>query len=111
MRFDEEGCGIDLKKEHLLLRKESGFEEYMLLRGERFELRLFKVRDRVKVFTEGKLQVLTCVRGDVTLKSKSNTSNAELSLTPMETVLVPACVETIEMEGEGEVLCANFINV
>ncbi|MGB2728604.1 MAG: type I phosphomannose isomerase catalytic subunit [Halobacteriota archaeon] len=105
LRFDEEGCGIDLKKEHLLLRKESGFEEYMILRGERFELRLFKVHDRVKVFTEGKPQVLTCVRGDVTLKSKSNTNTAELSLTPMETVLVPACVESFELEGEGEILC------
>lgn len=105
LRFDE--GGRDLKKEHKLLRKERGFEEYMLLRGERFELRLFKVRGKeVKVFTEGKPQVLTCVRGDITLKSKSNTSNAELSLTPTDTVLVPACVEKFEMEGDGAVLCA-----
>ncbi len=104
LRFDEEGRGIDLKKEHLLLRKESGFEEYMILRGEQFELRLFKVHDRVKVFTEGKPQVLTCARGDVTLKSKSNAD-----LTPTDTVLVPACIEKFEMVGEGEVLCAIFI--
>ena len=104
LRFDEEGCGMDLKKGHLILRKESGFEEYMLLRGEQFELRLFKVHGKeVKVFTEGKLQVLTCARGHVTLKSKSS---VELSLTPTDTVLVPACIENFEMSGDGEVLGA-----
>ncbi len=104
LRFDEEGCGIDLKKEHLLLRKESGFEEYMLLRGEQFELRLFKVHGEVKVLTEGKPQVLTCVSGDVTLKSKSNVNTADL--TPTDTVLVPACVENFELDGNGEVIYA-----
>ncbi len=108
LRFDEEGCGSNLKKEHLLLRKESGFEEYMLLRGEQFELRLFKLHgEEVKVFTEGKPQVLTCVRGHVMLKSQSNVNIVDL--TPTDTVLVPACIETFEMVGEGGVLCANFI--
>ena len=60
----------------------------------------------MKVFTEDKLQVLTCVSGDVTLKSKS--SNAELSLTPTDTVLVPACVESFEVQGDGKVVIANF---
>jgi mannose-6-phosphate isomerase len=106
LRFDE--CSQDLKKEHKLLRKESGFEEYMLLRGEQFELRLFKVHGELKVHTEGKLQVLTCVRGHITIKSKSN---AELSLAPTDTALVPACVENFEMRGDGDVLCANFIKV
>jgi len=112
LRFDEVGCGKDLKKVHKLLHKERGCEEYMLLRGERFELRLFKVHGKgVKVFTEGKLQVLTCVRGDIKLKSESNTNNAELSLAPLDTVLVPACVDRFEMSGEGEVVCANFIYI
>ena len=84
----------------------------MLLRGERFELRLFKVHGKgAKVFTEGKLQVLTCVHGDIKLKSESNTNNAELSLAPLDTVLVPACVERFEMSGEGEIVCANFIYI
>ncbi len=108
LRFDEAGYGKDLKKEYLISRKESGYEEYMLLRGERFELRLFKVQGKgVKVFTEGKLQVLTCLRGEVTLKSKSNISNTDL--TPTDTVIVPACIEMFEMRGDGEVICANFI--
>ncbi len=112
LRFDEVGCGKDLKKVHKLLHKERGCEEYMLLRGERFELRLFKVHGKgVKVFTEGKLQVLTCVHGDIKLKSESNTNNAELSLAPLDTVLVPACVERFEMSGEGEIVCANFIYI
>ncbi len=112
LRFDEAGRGKDLKKVPELLHKERGCEEYMLLRGERFELRLFKVHGKgVKIFTEGKLQVLTCVRGQVKLKSESNTNNAELSLAPVDTVLVPACVERFEMSGEGEVLCANFIYI
>jgi mannose-6-phosphate isomerase len=107
LRFDEEGCGRDLKKEYLPLRKERGFEEYKLLKGEQFELRVFKVQGKeVKVFTEGKLHVLTCVRGHVTLKSRSNTSTAELSLTPTETVLVPACIESFEMSGDGKIVCA-----
>ncbi len=106
LRFDE--GSKDLKKEHKLLRKKRGFEEYMLLRGEQFELRLFKVHGGLKVHTEGKPQVLTCVRGHITLKSKSN---AELSLTPTDTVLVPACIETFEMRGDGAVLCAIFIKV
>jgi len=55
--------------------------------------------------------VLTCVRGQVKLKSKSNTNNAELSLAPVETVLVPACVERFKMSGEGEVVCANYIYI
>ena len=108
LRFDEVGCGKDLKKAYKVLRKERGCEEYMLLRGEKFELRLFKVHGEIKVFTEGKLRVLTCVRGEVKLKSESNTNNAELSLAPVETVLVPACVDRFEMSGEGEIVCANF---
>ncbi len=106
LRFDEVGCGKDLKKvpEHT----ERGFETYMLLCGERFELLLFKVQGKgVKVFTEGKMQVLTCLRGEVTLKSISNISNTDL--TPTDTVIVPACIERFEMSGEGEVVCANFI--
>jgi len=109
LRFDEVGHGKDLKKEehkHKLLRKGDGFEEYILLEGDRFELRLLKVHGEMKVFTEDKLQVLTCVSGDVTLKSKS--SNAELSLTPTDTALVPACVESFEVQGDGKVVCANF---
>ena len=33
-------------------------------------------------------------------------SNAELSLTPIDTVLVSACVENFEMDGGGEIVCA-----
>lgn len=29
--------------------------------------------------------------------------NAELSLTPTDTVLVPACIENFELHGDGEV--------
>ncbi len=39
-----------------------------------------------------------------------NMSNAELSLTPMDTVLVPVCVENFEMVGEGEVLYVTTTN-
>ncbi len=109
LRFDEVGHDKDLKKhkhKHELLRKGDGFEEYMLLMGDKFKLRLFNVHGEMKDFMEDKLQVLTCVSGDVTLKSKS--SNVELSLTPTDTVLVPACVESFEVQGEGKVVIANF---
>ncbi len=106
LRFDEEGYGRGLKKVHKLLRKDEGFAEYSLLRGDKFELRVLKVQGEVKVFTAGKLQVLTCVRGHVTLKSKPS---VELSSTPTETVMIPACVQSFQMCGDGVVLCANFI--
>lgn len=65
-------------------------------------MRLFSVHGRGKVVTGACL--LTCLQGQVTLKSKS----AEVSLAPQDTVLVPACIESFEMPGEGEVVCANF---
>jgi len=100
LRFEERR---DATTEHELLRKEEESEEYMLLKGEHFELQLFKVRGKqVKVFTGACL--ITCVEGNVTLKS-----DTELSLTPPETVLVPACVGGFELQGDGEVICANFI--
>ena len=34
---------------------------------------------------------------------KIETNTAKLSLTPTDTVLVPACVENFEMEGDGKV--------
>ncbi|MHC1599931.1 MAG: type I phosphomannose isomerase catalytic subunit [Candidatus Methanospirareceae archaeon] len=102
-----DASGRDLKKEAKMLRKESGFEEYQLLRGEYFQLRRFKVRGDVKISTEGRLCMVTCVRGVVTLKSKSNATE----LKPPDTVVVPACVENFEMHGEGEVVCAHFIDV
>jgi mannose-6-phosphate isomerase len=103
VRFDGEGYGKGLKKVRKLLRKEEGYEEYQLLKGSGFELRLLKVQGgEVKVYTTGKLRVLTCVQGRLTLISKM----AELSLAPTDTVLVPACVESIEMCGDGEVVVA-----
>ncbi|MEA2076063.1 MAG: hypothetical protein U9O85_10115 [Euryarchaeota archaeon] len=99
-----DASGRDLKKEAKMLRKESGVEEYQLLSGGHFQLRLFKVRGDVKISTEGRLCVVTCVRGVVTLKSKSNATEFK----PPDTVVVPACVTNFEMAGEGEVVCAVF---
>jgi len=93
----------DAKTDHELLHKEACFEEYKLLTGEQMELRVFKVHGkRVKGFTGACL--VTCVDGHVTLKT--NTC-VETHLTPPETVLAP--IGRFEMQGEGEVLCANFI--
>jgi mannose-6-phosphate isomerase len=90
----------DATTEHELLRKEEESEEYMLLKGKQIELRLFKVRGKqLKVFTGACL--ITCVEGNVTLKS-----NTKFSLTPPETVLVPACAGGFEMLGNGVVICA-----
>ena len=67
------------------------------------ELRLFTVHGRGKVVTGACL--LTCLQGQVTLKS----SSAEVLLAPTDTVLVPACTGSFEMQGEGEVVCAKLI--
>ncbi len=107
LKMDEDGLGNILKKEPELLRKEQGFEEYEFLRGDYFQLRLFKVHGDLNFSKEGKLQVLTCLQGEVTLRSTSNV----ITLRPMETVVVPACVEDFKMQGEGEVVCARFINI
>ena len=75
----------------------------MLLKGEQLELRLFTVHGKGKVVTEACL--LTCLQGHVTLKSKS----AEVSLATTDTVLVSACIENLAMQGEGAIVCADFI--
>jgi mannose-6-phosphate isomerase len=105
LKLAEAGLGKALKNEPELLRKEAGFEDYRLLRGEHFELRLFKVHGDVTVGTGGRLCVVTGVQGEVTLKTKVN----ETELRPPETVVVPACVDEFRLEGEGEVICAITI--
>ena len=100
LRFDEDGKG--LKKVSNILRAEEGYVVSQLLKGEQLELRLFTVHGRGKVVTGACL--LTCLQGPVTLKS----SSAEVSLAPTDTVLVPACIENLEIVGEGEFVCANF---
>ena len=107
LKLDETGLGKDLKKDAKLLRKEEGFEEYQLLQGDNFELRLFKVHGDINIGTEGRLCVVTGVQGKLRLKTQSN----EIELRPLETVVVPACVDEFSLEGEGEVVCANFIKV
>ncbi len=42
--------------------------------------------------------------GDIEEKSKSNTSNAELSLTPMDTVLALVCIEKFEIHSDGDAI-------
>ncbi|MHC1610702.1 MAG: type I phosphomannose isomerase catalytic subunit [Candidatus Methanospirareceae archaeon] len=92
--------GRDLQKEGKIVSKERGFEEYQLLEGEHFELRLFKVNGEANISTGNRLQVLTSLQGQVTLRTNA------IELTPPETVVVPACVDTLEMHGDGVVLCA-----
>jgi mannose-6-phosphate isomerase len=101
LRFDEDGKS--LKKVSNILRTEEGYEVRQLLKGEQLDLRLFTVHGRGNVVIGACL--LTCLQGQVTLKSNS----VEVLLAPTDTVLVPACIENLEMEGEGEIVCANFI--
>lgn len=99
LKLDEGGLGANFKKER-------GLEDFQLLEGERFQLKLVKVNGEVNVLTGGKLQVVTCVRGQVTLKTETNATD----LTTPETVVVPACVEGSKLVGDGEVVCVQFIN-
>ncbi len=101
LRFDEDGKR--LKKASDILRTKEGYRVSQVLKGEQLELQLFSVHGRGKVVTGACL--LTCLQGQVTLKS----SSAEVSLAQTDTVLVPACIENLAMEGEGEIICANFI--
>ena len=103
LQFDEDGKG--LKKTSNILRTEKGYVVHQLLNGKQLELRLFTVHGRGYVIIGACL--LTCLQGQVTLKS----SSAEVSLTPMDTVLVPACIENLEIAGKGEIVCANFIKL
>ncbi|HUV02304.1 MAG TPA: type I phosphomannose isomerase catalytic subunit [Desulfobacteria bacterium] len=107
LKLDEAGLGKDLKTESELLRKEAGFEDYQLLHGDKFELRLFKVYGDVSISTGGRLCVVTGMQGLVTLKTNVN----KIELRPLETVVVPACIEGFKLDGAGEVVCANFIKV
>ncbi|KAF5432594.1 Mannose-6-phosphate isomerase, class I [Candidatus Methanophagaceae archaeon] len=95
----------DAKTEHKLLRTAEGSEVYLLLKGERIELQRFKVLSKqLKVLTGACL--ITCVEGEVTLKSNTGVVT---SLTPPETVLVPACAASFEVQGAGEVICAKWL--
>lgn len=95
----------DAKTEHELLREAEGCEVYLLLKGEQIELQRFNVLSKqVKVITGACL--VTCVEGEVTLKSNTGVVT---SLTPPETVLVPACAASFEMQGAGEVICAKWL--
>ena len=107
LKLDEAGLGKNLKREPELVREERESEEYQLLRGEHFELGRIKVNGEVNISTGGRLCVVTGVQGRVTLKSKANVTE----LAPPDTVVVPACVEKFELEGEGEVVCAHFNDV
>ena len=106
LKLGVDGLGWDLKKDSKLVHKDDGFEDYQLLQGENFELRLLKMRGEVKVGTEGRLCVVTGVQGEVTVTSKAN---EKLLLRPPETVVVPACVDSFKLKGNGEVICARFI--
>ncbi len=102
LRFEELK---DAKTEHKLLREAEGCEVYLLLKGEQIELQRFNVLSKqVEVITGACL--VTCVEGEVTLKSNTGVVT---SLTPPETVLVPACAASFEMQGAGEVICAKWL--
>ncbi len=47
--------------------------------------------------------VLTCIGGELTL-------NGVQRLVTSDTILLPAKVDSVELEGEGELICARFIN-
>ena len=107
LKLDEEGLGKDLKKEPEIVRKTKELEDYQLLRGEQFELRLLKVHGSVNISTEGRPWVVTGVRGRIMLETKTNAIELRLP----ETVVVPACAENFEMAGEGVVvyISASFL--
>lgn len=120
LKLGEDGLGVDLKKEHKILREDREIAEYLLLRGTHFTLNLFKVRcdqgegGEVNISTgtdrDGRLHVLTCVQGQVTVKSQSKKPENKIVLGLHDTVVVPASNDTITLEGRGKIISADFLN-
>ena len=104
LNVHEAGLGETLKKETKLLYTNEGFENYQLLQGKHFEVRLFRIDGAVKKVTGGELQVLTGVGGVVTVKTESEA----IALRPQETMVVPACVDAFEVAGRGAVIYAKY---
>jgi mannose-6-phosphate isomerase len=105
LNVDEAGLGAALKKEPKLLITNEEFEDYQLLQGKHFEVRLFKINGAFETVRGGKLQALTCVGGVVTVKTESGA----IDLRPQETAVVPACVDAFKVGGRGGVICAKFV--
>ncbi|MBA5942430.1 MAG: hypothetical protein H0M93_03795 [Methanophagales archaeon] len=129
LKLNEDGLGVDLKKEREILRAEREITEYLLLRGTHFTLKLLEVRcdqgGEVNVSTGtgtgtgtgtatgGMLRVLTCVDGQVTVKSRSKKYKYKnkIVLVPQDTVVVPASIDMINLKGLGKVICTDFLDL
>jgi mannose-6-phosphate isomerase len=107
LKLTEEGLWTALKKEHELARTGEKFEAYQLVQGDQFQVQRLRLAGAAEVTIEtgGRLWLVTCLLGTVTLTVKAAPVSEELVLAPLETVVVPACVDCFGLRGAGEVLC------
>jgi mannose-6-phosphate isomerase len=104
----EEGLWPALKKEHELARTTGELEAYQLVQGAEFQVQRLRLRREAEVTlqTGGRLWLITCLQGTVSLTTKAEPPTDELLLAPLETVVVPACADSFGIRGEGVLLCA-----
>ena len=57
--------------------------------------------------------MLTCVDGQVTVKSRSKKYKYKnkIVLVPQDTVVVPASIDMINLKGLGKVICTDFLDL
>ncbi len=103
-----EGLWPANQQEPELTRTDADLETYQLVQGAHFHLRRLRLRGEAEVTLEtgARLWLITGLQGTVTLTTTAEPPSAELLLAPLETVVVPACVDSFGLRGEGVLLCA-----
>jgi len=108
VKATEDGLWPPLKKEPELTRTDAELDAYQLVQGAQFHVQRLRLRSEAEVILEtgGRLWLVTGLQGTVSLSTKAEPPTDELLLAPLETVVVPACVNSVGLRGEGVLLCA-----
>lgn len=103
-----DGLGPAHPQEPELTRADANLETYQLVQGAHFDLQRLRLRGEAEVTREtgGRLWLVTSLQGTVTLTTTAEPPADELLVAPLETVVVPACVDSFGLRGEGVLLCA-----
>jgi mannose-6-phosphate isomerase class I len=108
LKATEEGLWPAHQQEPELTRTDAELEAYQLVQGAQFQVQRLRLQGEAEVTLEtgGCLWLVTCLQGTVLLTGKAEPPTDGLLLAPLETVVVPACVDSFGIRGEGVLLCA-----
>ena len=113
LKATEEGLWPAHQQEPELTRANAELEAYQLVQGAQFQVQRLRLQGEAEVTLEtgGRLWLVTCLQGTVSLTGKAEPPTDGLLLAPLETVVVPACVDSFGIRGEGVLLCAILTSI